>query len=64
PAEERRQALLRARLEELGALAPAVDAAAEEALRGGLDAATAAQTERALGRLEAALRARTALELG
>jgi hypothetical protein len=55
---------LRARLEELGALAPAVDAAAEEALRGGLDAATAAQTERALGRLEAALRARTALELG
>jgi hypothetical protein len=49
------------RLEELRALAPAVDAAAERALRGGLDADSAAEVERALGRLEAALRARTAL---
>jgi hypothetical protein len=55
---------LAGRLEELRGLAPTVDAAAERALRGGLDAATAAEVERALGRLEAALRARAALGFG
>jgi hypothetical protein len=54
---------LQARLQELSALAPGVDAAAERALRGGLDAATTREVEHGLGRLEAALRARTALGL-
>jgi hypothetical protein len=40
---------------------PAVGAAANAALQGGLDDASIADVERVLGRLEAALRARTAL---
>jgi hypothetical protein len=52
---------LRTRLDELGALQPAVDAAAAAALEGGLDDATIADVEHALRRLEAALRARTAV---
>jgi hypothetical protein len=52
---------LTARAAELRSLAPAVAQAAEAALQGGIDDATAANVERALGRLEAALRARTAL---
>ena len=51
---------LRARLDELHALRPAADAAARDALQGGLDDAAMAAVERALGRLEAALRERTA----
>jgi hypothetical protein len=52
---------LRARLEELRNLQPAVDAAAATALEGGLDDAAIADVEHALRRLEAALRARTAV---
>jgi Protein of unknown function (DUF3077) len=52
---------LRARLDELRALQPAAEAAADAALQGGLDDAARADVERVLGRLEAALRARTAL---
>jgi hypothetical protein len=52
---------LRARLDELRALQPAVEAAAAAALQGGLDDVASAGVEHALGRLEAALRARTAL---
>ena len=51
---------LRARLDELRALRPAADAAARDALQGGLDDAATAAVERALERLEAALRERTA----
>jgi hypothetical protein len=51
---------LRARLDELHALRPAADAAARDALQGGLDDAATAAVERALERLEAALQARTA----
>jgi hypothetical protein len=40
-----------------------VGAAANRALQGGLDAATAADVERVLGRLEAALRVRTVAAL-
>jgi hypothetical protein len=49
-----------ARIAELEELLPAADAAAEAALRGGVDDDTFARAEHALGRLEAALRARTA----
>jgi hypothetical protein len=52
---------LEARLAELRALQPAVDAAAAAALEGGLDDRAAADVEGALGRLEAALRARSAV---
>lgn len=48
------------RLGELREARPAVQRAAEAALRGGLDDATAAEVERVTGRVEAALRARTA----
>jgi hypothetical protein len=48
------------RLTELGTLQPAAEAAAQQALLGGLDEQAAADVERVLGRLEAALRARTA----
>jgi hypothetical protein len=48
------------RLSELGALQPAAEAAAQQALQGGLDEQATADVERVLGRLEAALRARTA----
>jgi hypothetical protein len=51
---------LRARLDELHALRPAADAAARDALEGGLDQTAMATVERALERLEAALRARAA----
>jgi hypothetical protein len=51
---------LRARLDELHALRPAADAAARDALQGGLDDAATADVKRALERLEAALLARTA----
>jgi hypothetical protein len=54
---------LAARLEELRAERGAVGAAANRALQGGLDAATAADVERVLGRLEAALRVRTVAAL-
>ena len=50
-----------ARLEELRSERGAVGAAANAALRGGLDEATAADVTRVVGRLEAILRARTAL---
>jgi hypothetical protein len=49
-----------ARIAELEALLPGADAAAEAALRGGVDDEVFARAEHALGRLEAALRARTA----
>jgi hypothetical protein len=49
-----------ARIAELEELRPAVDAAADAALRGGVDDEVFARAEHALGRLEAALRARTA----
>ncbi len=49
------------RVDELRALAPTVEAAAEVALSGGLHADAAAAVEHALTRLEAALRARSAL---
>lgn len=49
------------RLEELRGARPAVAAAANAALQGGLGDDLAADVERVLGRLEAALRARTAL---
>ena len=49
-----------ARIAELDELWPDVDAAAEAALRGGVDDEVFARAEHALGRLEAALRARTA----
>jgi hypothetical protein len=49
------------RLAELRDERPAVGAAANAALQGGLDDASIADVERVLGRLEAALRARTAL---
>jgi hypothetical protein len=48
------------RLAELREARPAVQRAAEAALRGGLDDASADEVERVTGRLEAALRARTA----
>ncbi len=51
---------LAARLTELRDARPAVAAAANEALRGGLPDAARADVERVLGRVEAALRARTA----
>ncbi len=50
---------LDARLQELRELGPAVETAAEEALRGGIDDAASETVEHALTRLEAALRART-----
>jgi hypothetical protein len=50
-----------ARLEELRGERGAVGAAANAALKGGLDEDAAADVERVLGRLQAALRARTAL---
>jgi hypothetical protein len=49
------------RLAELRDERPAVGAAANAALQGGLDDTSIAEVERVLGRLEAALRARTAL---
>lgn len=49
-----------ARIAELEGLLPDADAAAEAALRGGVDDEVFARAEHALGRLEAALRARTA----
>jgi hypothetical protein len=52
---------LQARLDELQALRPGVDAAAAAALEGGLDDGAAADVEHALKRLEAALRARSAV---
>jgi hypothetical protein len=52
---------LRARIDELLALRPGVEAAAAAALEGGLDDDDAAAVAHALGRLEAALRARSAL---
>jgi hypothetical protein len=52
---------LAGRLEELRDLAPAVHAAAQAALQGGVDDDHEAALRRALERLEAALRARTAL---
>jgi len=48
------------RLEELRDLRPAVGAAANRALEGGLDEATIGEISKALTRIEAALRARTA----
>jgi hypothetical protein len=51
---------LERRLEELRAMRPAAEAAADSALLGGLGEIEAADVERVLGRLEAALRARTA----
>jgi hypothetical protein len=55
------RAQLGGRLDELAGLRDQVSAAAEEALRGGLEPQTAAVVETALGRLEAALRARAVL---
>ena len=49
-----------ARIAELEELLPDADAAAEAALRGGVDDEVFARAEHVLGRLEAALRARTA----
>jgi hypothetical protein len=49
-----------ARIAELEELLPEADAAADAALRGGVDDDVFARAEHALGRLEAALRARTA----
>ncbi|MEP6954800.1 MAG: hypothetical protein ABI950_12135 [Solirubrobacteraceae bacterium] len=51
---------LSARIAELEELLPEADAAADAALRGGVDDEVFARAEHALGRLEAALRARTA----
>ena len=56
--KERRD--LTQRLEELSQSRKTVAAAAEQALKAGLDAQTAADVERVLQRIEAALRARTA----
>jgi hypothetical protein len=58
----REQGLAR-RLEELRERRDEVDAAADAALRGGLDVEHIEAVERALGRVEATLRARTAAEL-
>ena len=51
---------LATRIAELEELWPDVDAAADAALRGGVDDEVFDRAEHALGRLEAALRARTA----
>jgi hypothetical protein len=57
----RGRADLTTRLDELAHESVAASAAADAALRGGLDEAQSADVTRALGRLEAALRARSAL---
>lgn len=63
PASVQRPAGAHERLAELAELRPGVEATAQAALEGPLDAAQLERVEHALGRVEAALRARTAAGL-